>query len=91
VLLADEPFDGLDLRQSREVAAVLRAHAGEGRTLFLSIHQINDAALVCDRFVLIDRGHVTAEGTVDELAALAAARGVTPAGASLEEIFLALT
>jgi len=91
VLLADEPFDGLDLRQSREVAAVLRAHAGEGRTLFLSIHQINDAARVCDRFVLIDRGHVTAEGTVDELAALAAARGVTPAGASLEEIFLALT
>jgi len=91
VLLADEPFDGLDLRQSREVAAVLRAHAAEGRTLFLSIHQINDAARVCDRFVLIDRGHVSAEGTVDELAVQAAARGVAPAGASLEEIFLALT
>ena len=37
------------------------------------------------------RVRFTAEGTVDELAALAAARGVTPAGASLEEIFLALT
>ena len=91
VLLADEPFDGLDLRQSREVASVLRAHAAAGRTLFLSIHQINDAARVCDRFVLIDRGRVTAEGTVGELATMAAARGATPAGAELEEIFLALT
>ncbi len=44
VLLADEPFDGLDLRQSREVASTLRAHASRGRTLFLSIHQIADAA-----------------------------------------------
>ena len=38
LLLADEPFDGLDLRQSREVGAALRAHAAAGRTLFLSIH-----------------------------------------------------
>ena len=44
VLLADEPFDGLDLRQTRDVATTLRAHASRGRTLFLSIHQIADAA-----------------------------------------------
>ena len=40
VLLIDEPFDGLDLRQAREIAPALRAHAARGRTLFLSIHQI---------------------------------------------------
>src|SRR5262249_42421645 len=50
-LLIDEPLDGLDLRQSREVSAALRAHAAGGRTLFLSIHQIGDAARFCDRFV----------------------------------------
>ena len=67
LLLADEPFDGLDLRQTREVGAALRDHAAEGRTLFLSIHQISDAARVCDRFVLLSSGRVCAEGTIDEL------------------------
>ena len=90
VLLADEPFDGLDLRQTREVAATLRAHARRGRTLFLSIHQIADAARVCDRFVLLSSGRVCGEGTLDELSTGAASR---PGGGSLdlEEVFLALT
>ena len=64
MLLADEPFDGLDLRQTREVGATLRAYAAAGRTLFLSIHQIGDAARVCDRFVLLSGGRVRGEGTL---------------------------
>jgi ABC-2 type transport system ATP-binding protein len=87
-LLADEPFDGLDLRQMREVAAVLRRHVNRGRTLFLSIHHIGDAARLCDRFVLLSRGRVCGEGTVDELAAAATSGTTAPA---LEEVFLALT
>jgi ABC-2 type transport system ATP-binding protein len=89
VLLADEPFDGLDLRQSRDVARTLRAHAATGRTLVLSIHQITDAARVCDRFVLLSGGRVRGEGTFDELSEVAAAHGA-PA-VDLEEVFLALT
>jgi ABC-2 type transport system ATP-binding protein len=87
LLLADEPFEGLDLRQTREAAATLRAHAAAGRTLFLSIHQIADAARVCDRFVLLSGGAVRGEGTLNELSAL------TPdgRGGALEEVFLALT
>jgi len=90
-LLIDEPFDGLDLHQTRDVAAGLRAHAARGRTLVLSIHQISDAERICDRFVLLSNGRVRGEGTVSELAAQASFR--TPAGspASLEEVFLALT
>jgi ABC-2 type transport system ATP-binding protein len=91
VLLADEPFDGLDLRQSREVAATLRAHVSRGRTLFLSIHQIADAARICDRFVLLSAGRVCGEGTLPELSELAARRGVAPPQGNLEEVFLALT
>ena len=90
LLLADEPFDGLDLRQSREVAQTLRSYASAGRTMFLSIHQIRDAARVCDRFVLLSGGRARGEGTLQELAALAAARG-SSAGDDLEEVFLALT
>ena len=89
ILMADEPFDGLDLRQSREIGAALREHAAEGRTLFLSIHQIGDAQRVCDRFVLLSTGRACGEGTVDELAALASARGNAIDG--FEEVVLALT
>jgi ABC-2 type transport system ATP-binding protein len=90
ILLADEPFDGLDLRQSREVAQALRDCATAGRTLFLSIHQLTDAARVCDRLVLLSGGRVCGEGTREELRQLAVARG-SRAEADLEEVFLALT
>ena len=88
LLLCDEPFDGLDLRQTREVGAALREHAA-GRTLFLSIHQISDAARVCDRFVLLSAGRVCGEGTVDELAHRANQNLSNPS--NLEDVFLALT
>jgi len=90
-LLIDEPFEGLDLRQARDIAAALRVHAARGRTLFLSIHQIGDAGRLCDRFVLLSGGRVCGEGTVAQLAALAAARGASQRGDDLEEVFLALT
>jgi len=90
VLLADEPFEGLDLHQTREVASMLRAHAARGRTLFLSIHQISDAGRVCDRFVLLSCGRVCGEGTLEEVSALAAAR-TGAQSTDLEEVFLALT
>src|SRR2546428_2574331 len=91
ILLADEPFDGLDLRQTRDVARVLRSHATHSRTLFLSIHQITDAARVCDRFVLLSGGRVCGEGTLDELTAFYMARVGVAASGDLEEVFLALT
>jgi ABC-2 type transport system ATP-binding protein len=86
LLLLDEPFDGLDFRQTRDVMALLRTVPERGRTLFLSIHQLTDAARVCDRLVLLSRGEVVGEGTLDDLRAKA---GVRDGG--LEEVFLALT
>lgn len=86
LLLLDEPFDGLDLRQTRDVMALLRSESATGRTLMLSIHQLNDAAKVCDRLVLLNDGQKVAEGPLSELQAQA---NVSEGG--LEEIFLALT
>jgi ABC-type multidrug transport system ATPase subunit len=86
LLLLDEPFDGLDLRQTRDVMTLLRDHSKAGRTLMLSIHQLVDAGRVCDRLVLLSAGKVVGEGSISELRA----RANLPEG-GVEEIFLALT
>jgi ABC-2 type transport system ATP-binding protein len=85
LLLMDEPFDGLDLAQTREMMQVLRRVAAAGRALILSIHQLNDAERVCDRFVLLSAGRVRGAGTHAQLRAQTS----QPSG-SLEDIFLAL-
>jgi ABC-2 type transport system ATP-binding protein len=91
ILLIDEPFEGLDLRQSRDAAAALRKHLTPDRTFFLSIHQIADAAKVCDRFVLLSGGRIVAEGTLDTLIAAAQQRAGHDLPSDFEEVFLALT
>ena len=68
------------------VMALLRTIPAEGRTLFLSIHQLSDAARVCDRLILLSSGRVVGQGTLDQLRVQA---GLAEGG--LEEIFLALT
>jgi ABC-2 type transport system ATP-binding protein len=86
VLLMDEPFDGFDLRQTREMVAVLRRAAEVGRALLLSIHQLRDAEAVCDRFALLADGRICGTGTLAELRAR-----IGEPRAALEDIFLALT
>ena len=91
LLLLDEPFDGLDLRQTRDVMALLRKEAARGRTLILSIHQLIDAARVCDRLILLSDGRVAGEGTIAELCVQANLPDDGRSEARLEEVFLALT
>jgi ABC-type multidrug transport system ATPase subunit len=86
LLLMDEPFDGFDLRQTREVMGVVREVAHNGRTLVLAIHQLIDAERVCDRFVLLADGRVRGIGTLTDLRTQTG----MPAG-GLEDVFLALT
>jgi ABC-type multidrug transport system ATPase subunit len=86
LLLMDEPFDGFDLRQTREMMNVLREFAAAGRTLVLAIHQLIDAERVCHRFVLLAGGRVRGTGTLDELR-----KRTGQVGAGLEDVFLALT
>jgi ABC-2 type transport system ATP-binding protein len=86
LLLMDEPFDGFDLRQTREIVSVLRKEVTKGRTLALAIHQLSDAERICDRFILLADGHVRGVGTLNDLRART---GIVDG--SLEDIFLALT
>jgi ABC-2 type transport system ATP-binding protein len=86
LLLMDEPFDGFDLRQTREIGRVLRNQAANGRGFILAIHQLSEAERICDRFILLAGGRVRGAGTLSDLRA----RALLAAG-SLEDIFLALT
>jgi ABC-2 type transport system ATP-binding protein len=86
VLLMDEPFDGFDLRQTRNIIEIVRMAAGHGRTFILAIHQLADAERVCDRFILLAGGRVRGIGSLRELRTQT---GLSQG--SLEEMFLALT
>jgi ABC-2 type transport system ATP-binding protein len=69
VLLFDEPVNGLDPEGIRWVRHLLRNLAAEGRTVLVSSHLINEMALTADRLVVIGRGRLIAETTVDEFTA----------------------
>ncbi len=86
LLILDEPFDGLDLKQMLGVMEILKETCASGRSLLLSIHQLSDAERICNRFILLDGGKLLAKGTLEELRSQA---GITRGG--LEEVFLALT
>jgi ABC-2 type transport system ATP-binding protein len=66
VLLFDEPVNGLDPEGIRWVRHFLRSLAGEGRTVFVSSHLISEMSLTADRLVVIGRGRLIAETTVED-------------------------
>jgi branched-chain amino acid transport system ATP-binding protein len=70
ILLADEPSSGLDLRETAEVAAVLRTVQRErGTAILLVEHDLSMVAEVVDRAIVMDLGAMLAEGTFDEVMA----------------------
>jgi gliding motility-associated transport system ATP-binding protein len=66
VLILDEPTDGLDPNQRRDVLALI-ARLGRERTVILSTHILPEVESVCSRVVILDRGRVIAEGRPSEL------------------------
>jgi ABC-2 type transport system ATP-binding protein len=71
ILLFDEPINGLDPEGIRWLRQLLRRLAAEGRTVLLSSHLISEMALTADWLVVIGRGRLIAELSMDELSARA--------------------
>jgi ABC-2 type transport system ATP-binding protein len=69
VLLLDEPVNGLDPEGIRWVRNLLRDLASEGRTVLVSSHLINEMALTAERLVVIGRGTLIADTSVDDFVA----------------------
>src|SRR6187402_764538 len=66
LLILDEPTAGLDPNQVREVRALIRELA-EQHTVLLSTHILSEVEATCERALVIDRGRLVAQGTLQEL------------------------
>src|SRR6185436_16785726 len=67
LLFLDEPTTGLDPQSRRALWDVIEALRGKGRTVLLTTHYMEEAAQLCDRIIIVDRGRIVADGTVQEL------------------------
>lgn len=85
VLVLDEPTVGLDPKSARLIKDVVRQLVDRGSTVFVTTHILEIAERMCDRIGIINKGHLIAVGTMDELRAMGS--GET----NLEDIFLNLT
>jgi len=66
VLILDEPTIGLDPAQVVEVRNTIK-EIGRERTVLLSTHILSEAQQVCDRVMIINKGHIVAEDTPEHL------------------------
>ena len=70
LLILDEPTEGLDPNQRVEIRKLIQA-LGVERTVIISTHVLQEVTATCDRVVIINKGQIAADGTPDELIALA--------------------
>ena len=69
LLVLDEPTNGLDPPQIKEVREVLQRIAATGRTVLVSSHLLAEVEQTCSHVAVMSRGKVVANGTVEELLA----------------------
>jgi ABC-2 type transport system ATP-binding protein len=67
IVVLDEPTSGLDPGGMKEVRELIRELGRREITVFLSSHLLYEVEQVCTRAAIVNRGHVVAEGPVDEL------------------------
>jgi len=69
ILFFDEPTSGLDPIAHRDIRNLILHLKEEGRTIFLSSHQLSDVEMVCDRVSILNKGKIRRIGPVEELIA----------------------
>jgi ABC-2 type transport system ATP-binding protein len=69
LLFLDEPTSGLDPIAHSELRDIVGSLRGEGKTVFLSSHQLADVELICTRVAIIHNGKLLVTGTIKDLTA----------------------
>ena len=85
-LLLDEPVNGLDPEGIHWIRNLLRGLAAEGRTVFVSSHLMSEMALTADHLIVIGRGKLIADTSVDDFVARASAKVVLVRSPELQRL-----
>jgi len=67
ILFLDEPTTGLDPQSRRQLWDIIRNFRGQGGTILLTTHYMDEAERLCDRLSIIDHGRVIASGSPADL------------------------
>jgi ABC-2 type transport system ATP-binding protein len=96
ILFLDEPFEGVDAIASGTLKTMLQGMIARGATIFLTSHVLEIVERLCSHIAIIDRGHLIANGSLEELRAGVEARnpasndGTSSQTLTLEQIFLSI-
>lgn len=85
VLMLDEPMVGLDPQASFNLKELMRERTKRGKSVFFSSHVMDVVEKIVDRIIIIKKGELIFEGTIDELKELRSYEG------DLEKLFLEMT
>jgi ABC-2 type transport system ATP-binding protein len=91
VVVLDEPVNGLDPEGVLWIRNLLKALAADGRTVFVSSHLMSEMAQTATRLIVVGRGRLIADTTVEEFVARAAGSSVTvrsPEASRLRDLLL---
>ena len=67
IIFLDEPTSGLDPKSMRGIHKIILEKKNAGCTIFLTTHNMDEAARLCDEVMLLDDGHIVERGGPDEL------------------------
>jgi ABC-2 type transport system ATP-binding protein len=96
VLFLDEPTTGLDPQARRNLWELAQTLRGEGLTIVLTTHYMEEAETLCDRVAIMDRGKILALDTPQTMVQNLLAKGfrrerVAERDANLEDVFIDMT
>jgi ABC-2 type transport system ATP-binding protein len=67
LLVLDEPTNGLDPGEIREIRELISRLSGQGATVLLSSHHLSEVEQICSHVLVMNRGRLVADGTVSDL------------------------